>query len=197
MRYAPVQASDRVSARYVPPGASEVKDDAAGATVYTYTTARGVASAIGYAGTAYRPAFHHSFRSEEARSVFLARWLQSQLARAAARRDRQETKAAAVHSLVVGDIVYSSWGYEQTNIDFFQVVEVVSAKSVRLRRIRQSTDETGFMSGQTRGIKDEFLKDAELLLCRAEGDHIRNVGGRYKRAASKWDGRDLYCSWYA
>ena len=197
MRYAPVQASDRVAARYVPPGASEVQHDAAGAVVYTYTTARGVASAIGYAGTAYRPAFHHSFRNEEARSAFLARWLESQVARAAARRDRQEKKASAVHSLLVGDIVYSSWGYEQTNIDFFQVVEVVSAKSVRLKPIDQTTEETGFMSGTTRGLKDQFSVGGDSLLCRADGEHIRNVGGKYKRSASKWDGRDLHCSWYA
>ena len=34
----------------------------------------------------------------------------------------------------VGDYFYSSWGYDQTNIDFFEVV-AVTAKSVRVRKV--------------------------------------------------------------
>lgn len=35
----------------------------------------------------------------------------------------------------VGDIFSASWGYEQTNVDFFQVVELVGALSVRVRQV--------------------------------------------------------------
>lgn len=35
----------------------------------------------------------------------------------------------------VGDIFSSSWGYEQTNVDFFQVVELVGATMVRVREV--------------------------------------------------------------
>ena len=31
-----------------------------------------------------------------------------------------------------GDIFYSSWGYEQTNIDFYRVIEKVGKASVKL-----------------------------------------------------------------
>ena len=76
-------------------------------------------------------------------------------------------------------------------------MQVVSAKSVKLHQIGQMTVETGFMCGTTRALKDRFREDAATLLCRAEGTSIRNVGGRYKRSASKWAGRDVPCSWYA
>lgn len=49
----------------------------------------------------------------------------------------------------VGDIFSASWGYEQTNIDFFQVVELVGASSVRVREVRPeiaSDEATGPMS---------------------------------------------------
>lgn len=35
---------------------------------------------------------------------------------------------------VVGDVLESSWGYDQTNVDFYQVI-AVTAKSVRIREI--------------------------------------------------------------
>lgn len=197
MRLAPIKSTDRIAARYVPEGSTEERHDDAQAVVYIYTSVRGVPHAIGYAGTAYRSAFHHRFADEARRARFVADWLDGQRARVARRDERQSEQKASTHELQCGDVVYSSWGYEQTNIDFFQVVQVVSAKSVKLRQIAQETVETGFMCGTTRGLKDQFCEDATTLLCRAEGTSIRNVGGRYKRSASKWDGREVHCSWYA
>lgn len=45
--------------------------------------------------------------------------------------------AAAVNKfgVKVGDFFSASWGYEQTNADFFQVVELVGASSVRVREV--------------------------------------------------------------
>lgn len=35
----------------------------------------------------------------------------------------------------VGDIFYASWGYDQTNVDFFQVIKLVGKTSVRVREV--------------------------------------------------------------
>lgn len=35
----------------------------------------------------------------------------------------------------VGDMFSASWGYEQTNVDFFQVIALVGDKSVRVREV--------------------------------------------------------------
>ena len=47
-------------------------------------------------------------------------------------------------SLRVGDILYSSWGWEQTNIDFYQVI-AIRGSAVDLRQLDQRTTEDGFM----------------------------------------------------
>lgn len=46
-------------------------------------------------------------------------------------------KAPAVnkYGVQVGDIFRATWGYEQTNNDFFQVVELVGTSSVRVREV--------------------------------------------------------------
>ena len=42
------------------------------------------------------------------------------------------SKTANKFGVKVGDLFYASWGYEQTNVDFFQVLELVGDSSVRV-----------------------------------------------------------------
>lgn len=54
--------------------------------------------------------------------------------KAAEKKDSQP-EAVNKYGVKVGDMFYSSWGYEQTNVDFFQVVELVGSCSVRVREV--------------------------------------------------------------
>lgn len=49
----------------------------------------------------------------------------------------EEKKAELVnkYGVKVGDYFSMSWGYEQTNVDFFQVVALVGTSSVRIREV--------------------------------------------------------------
>jgi hypothetical protein len=60
--------------------------------------------------------------------------------------------------LEMGTILVSSWGYDQTNIDFYQVVGFTpSGKSVRLRAIESAhVEDTGFMSERVRPVPNAF-----------------------------------------
>ena len=58
------------------------------------------------------------------------------------------TKVATPKANVkVGDIFTSSWGYEQTNIDFYEVVEVLP-NSVKFVALGESRNYTGPMCGE-------------------------------------------------
>lgn len=75
------------------------------------------------------------------------------------KKKRKEELKKMVHPFEVGDILYDSWGYEQTNIDFYQVVKT-SDKSVWLKRIAgEQVEQTGPFSGNVKPIKDKFLSD--------------------------------------
>lgn len=60
-----------------------------------------------------------------------------------------------LEGIEVGDIFSSSWGYDQTNVDFFEVVRK-TAKMIELREIGGRITETnpGGMSGQARPDPD-------------------------------------------
>lgn len=95
----------------------------------------------------------------------------------------------------VGDIFYSSWGYDQTNVSFYQVVEKRGKTTAVLREIKQNTVEGSTerhgMACDVVGVKDAFI-----------GDEIKKRHGKYgfKLSCSerlyKWDGKPCYKSWY-
>lgn len=86
----------------------------------------------------------------------------------------ESPKAKNKFGVQVGDIFEATWGYDQTNVDFFQVVELVGALSVRVRQVHPpiiQEDATGPMSADykyqiTREIlppapHSVFIKDQE------------------------------------
>ena len=105
----------------------------------------------------------------------------------------------------IGDIVVNSWGYEQTNVEFYQVIEVLN-KKIRVRQIKSDlVSAVGSMSGKVMPLKDEFLDgdDDEILLLSLKADIYTNgdIKARIcdpKRFYNfrKWDGQPEYCSWY-
>jgi hypothetical protein len=185
--------------RYIPEGSTEIRRPGVNAVVYCHQNANGGAYAIGYAGKAFRSSFNYRFRTADARAQYINEFFTKEQAKAERRSQRLAERHSFTHSLKVGDILVYSWGYEQTNIDFFQVVEVPSSKSVRIREIGGKMESSpGFspMSGHCVPVPDSFVGEAMLKRVTRgyKGDGWINMkhGG-----ATLWDGKPEYCSWYA
>ena len=70
------------------------------------------------------------------------------------RRKTEETQnAEGVH---LGDIFYTSWGYDQTNIDFYQVVQLKGKHTLVLRQNEVMRGAAHTYNGLTRPIRDMF-----------------------------------------
>ncbi len=101
-------------------------------------------------------------------------------------------------NLEIGTILYSSWGYDQTNIDFFQVVGKTTGQKIQFRSIYGENDDTAetgnSMACYLKPCKDSFKKESEVITKR---------WGRWGvkldsyRSASIADSKNYYCSWYA
>lgn len=57
-------------------------------------------------------------------------------AKIAARKEAKERSAEAMKLVKVGDVFSCVWGYDQTNVDFFQIVALVGKNSVRVKQVR-------------------------------------------------------------
>jgi len=71
----------------------------------------------------------------------------------------------------VGDVFASSWGYEQTNINLYQVVSTHGKKTVTVREIRAATHLTDSMVGYKIPVLDDFT--GECLLRRTRNQDRR------------------------
>lgn len=65
------------------------------------------------------------------------------------------------YGIKVGDIFYSSWGYEQTNIDFYQVIALKGTTMATLRKINHTSRNIGFCSDMVKPIPDSFAENSE------------------------------------
>lgn len=130
---------------------------------------------------------------------------------------RRQARALFENPFKKGDILHHSWGWEQTNCDFYQVVEVKKA-SVVLRKIAAETvlGSEGFMSDRRMPVKDKFLENATQALTKddrkitAENPTIEKRVSFYVKEDGSlryyistpygwcdlWDGKPQSCSWY-
>lgn len=134
--YIPKQYSARITSKTVP-----------GLEVYL-TESDGRPYAVGFVGKAGKPAFNFRFRSDERRAAYIAEFIKAQRERAERTAKRRKERNEFQHTLKVGDVLRHSWGYEQTNIDYFEVVAVIG-KMVDIRPIAYgASEETAWMQGK-------------------------------------------------
>jgi hypothetical protein len=96
----------------------------------------------------------------------------------------------------VGDILVSSWGYDQTNIDFYKVIGL-TAKSVKIVKIGQQIHE------QTGWLQETVLPDPDIVLSEPITRRVGIASDGYSVKvrdyawAYLWDGRPKHQSHYA
>ncbi len=99
-------------------------------------------------------------------------------------------------SVKVGDIYVCSWGYGQTNIDYYQITQVLNA-SVKYRSIGGKRTYDGHMNGSTVPIKDSFDGSTEQIArLRSSSDGRPSFRINSYSWAYKWDGKpDFFSEW--
>lgn len=96
------------------------------------------------------------------------------------------------------DILYCEWGYEQTNIDFYKVIDVSkSGKTVTVIELESKKDYTGDMTGETMPV-DTVKEGAREIKRRVKagynGEYIDVSSFEFARL---WNGKPMYFTQYA
>lgn len=168
------------------------------AYVYQMRSGYGV---VAYGGKRNNHDFHYSFKTIEQAHDKIEGWfkgLEQHLELIAKYRSERYSG----HNFKVGDIVTNSWGYDQTNVDWYRVAKT-TAKFVWLQPISGATEQNGFMSGHSLPAVDTTSDDPtkwgfqdcneplQKHLARKDSVSMKYGSG------SKWDGEARYESWYA
>lgn len=180
---------------HIPTGARRVVPKAGGVEFWLWeadTPDGRRAFALAFVGRARKPAWRYRFRSEAQRQGKLAAE-----AEAAAARVAYKAKASAPHGWSRGLILVASWGYDQTNVDAYEVVSVVGPHTVEVEQIgtvRATDDTSAALSMSEKVVPDPTARTGKITRHRVRNGAIASpVYG----SAAPWHGMPLHCSWYA
>jgi hypothetical protein len=124
----------RLAYRYIPKDSTEIRFESVDAVVYAQQTERGII-AIAYQGTAAHPVWNYSFKTTDRFQDYATEWAHH-LSEWQKRKDERREARKAPHCLKVGNILRARWGYDQTNVDFYEVI-AVRGKVVDVQEIGQ------------------------------------------------------------
>lgn len=186
----------RLAQRWFPKGSMAINHPDGLGVVYVSEFKDGKWQGVGYKGTEGKPSFNFSFRNREQAEKKVEEFFNGLLARKVHILERRKEQNKP-HSLNVGDVITNSWGYDQTNVDCYQITRKTD-HFVWLMPIdsQEVPRGEGFspMSAQVVPVPGAFAKNGKEEKHKASGEY---VGFKYG-SGSKWDGkRSLYSSWYA
>jgi hypothetical protein len=101
-------------------------------------------------------------------------------------------------SVTAGDIFHASWGYDQTNCDFYQVLSATTRFAI-LRRLRNEIVEGGGWAGMAKPDKNAFADHEGPIRRKIQRLHDGSpafVIARYANAYP-WDGKPKPFTSYA
>lgn len=146
--------------------------------------------AVAFVGKASKPLWHHLFRDPSKRDQAIAQTAEDRRRRVEQKAKDQAAKRDFQHGFVVGDILYSSWGYDQTNVNFYQVTEV-RGKEVVIREISLVVVAgAGGPSEKVMAEPDDFIGPPLRKRPQGTGAHTY-VKVSDSQTAFEWDGRPL------
>ncbi len=121
---------------YIPKGATKAADKQSSAVAYWVHTGkeRNPYEAMGFHGRAQKPDWHFVFKSEAQMTKRIAEHFAAIQARDVAQA-KYKTDREKPSQLQLGHVLKASWGYDQTNVDFYEVTKLVGPRTVEVRKI--------------------------------------------------------------
>lgn len=140
---------------------------------------------IVWQGKSQKPLWKYRFNSQNQLDNRIQQTISSRKNSLEEKANRRRKRVEYQHSLKVGTILYSSWGYNQTNVDFYEVVELVGDKSVKIRKIDKTGRSNGVGQNLVKPIPGKFISSA--ILKRVGFNNSINLSSY--AGASVWDGQ--------
>ncbi|RYX80038.1 hypothetical protein EON83_30330 [bacterium] len=149
------------------------QDDALGLQVFRSEAKNGRVVEVAFSGMRCKPDYNFGFGSHQQAEIHRNKWVEGKRAALTAKQTRQTERQERMrqgHPLVVGDVLVASWGYDQTNYDYFEVTRVFGLRSVEIRELAKEAQEhtSQAMAGLCVPMKGRFVGDP--MVKRVDGD---------------------------
>lgn len=164
-----------------------VRDKQSSAIAYLYTSKTGKPVAAMFGGKRAKPDRHFRYVNDESRMRAVQEHFEC-----IRYRESRKRAAASPRTLQVGDVLRSMWGYEQTNIDYYEVTALIGKQSVEIRQIGCESVDTHYMQGKSVPVPGAYI--GKQMRKRANGDSVKieSYAYAYKLEPTEIAGTKIY-----
>jgi len=180
------------------------------AVCYISTAASGRVSVQFFIGKQSKPDKYLAYKSRESANTAIEAFFDNILRVAQYKQEQKERQklarqvAKAEFQGTIGSVFVASWGYDQTNVDAYQITARINNQTVEVVEIGfEEVESRGFaaMSEKIKPLPVSAEKAAKMpkLFARITTKNSIQVAGKGSAGnANLWDGaRSYYHSWYA
>jgi len=189
--------------RWVPKGSIKIADKKSDAVAYLYDG--GSQAAVGgkpvpcarvFYGKQRKPVAAYQFPTEAARATKVGELFAGRQAWGVRKADRKTAQIAAAKAgnVEVGTYFYTSWGYDQTNIDWYRVEQLIGQTMALVVKVAAMDASNGNEVSMTGKSVPSDQPCGQPFKVRLNGDGFK-VNGRYY--ANLWDGKPKNWTAYA
>lgn len=175
--------------RYIPTGYTEYKPDLGDypKDMFAVYVNLNKISAIFYAKKQSKHTFFNRFHTVDDMKKKINDTISNLMSDADAKVARAIARKAPT-TYKVGDILTASWGYDQTNVDFYLVTKVIGTRTIELREIGNKKVSDDGPTTHVMPVADNILDDKVYIKRVSNG----SVNFNSYKWASKWDGNPCY-----
>ena len=150
-----------------------------------------------FCGKRQKPDNRYRYANEAQREKAVIKYFEGRQA-ALERKKEYNAKRNVASTLEVGHILTGSWGYDQTNPEAVEVVEVIGKNTVMIREIGFTQDDSQSEGGSS--MSNYVIPnpgDYKSEPRKAKVQYGNSVKINDHCTGSIWNGRSQYNSWYA
>ena len=129
---------------------------------------------MGFGGKRTKPDIHYNYPSRALRDKEAKAYAERQAFNEAYAAKQKAVKKNP-HTLEVGDLMYTSWGYDQTNVDFFEVTELHGKTMVTVEAIGSRTVRTEAEWGANYVAPNPTIRSGAFTRHRAGADNTIKI----------------------
>jgi hypothetical protein len=185
---------------FIPKGSIKIVPKGLDLEIYLYESGSAPCALV-FGGRRNKPDLHVRYGKPERRDAHLREHVENARKVAEYKAEQQAKRAGFKHDYKVGDILHHSWGYDQTQCEFYQVTATTPG-TVTIREVMQKTapgSEVSHGMAESRLLlPGRFLEKSEPM---TKHPQYQQDGPGYvplkHGSARLWDGRPKYRSWYA